>query len=326
MEDDADSSFGKGSEVEDVVVADAENPEFPGYTVWEYTKCCCTNKAIQTLPKKVLFLGHWEVQPGFPIAVYTIILTSYLLAMFGIYPYFGKYGIPCSICLSFLCFMFCYSYGRTIIDGPGYYPFYFPMGHDEEAAESDSLLGKNDHSPSGIVSTQAQIDWVKTRPRPARCIFSTAARRYVIRPDHLCGWTSSWIGKRNHKFFILFNLWGFLYIAAFTASDILILFSDLTGDILTWSLVFYLIYSVLGICFGIMTFSFAMQHIVQAMTNVTSWEEWNNISRAKFQRGGCKENMEDVCGPSNKWYLYLCPVSPWLEMTNDEIIAEYPHY
>jgi hypothetical protein len=93
-------------------------------------------------------------------------------------------------------------------------------------ADSDfSLSGilstqkQSEFSPSGIVASQKQVEWIETQTKPNRCIFSMSARRIVIRPDHFCGWTASWIGIRNHKFFWLFNFWGFVYISIFLIFD-----------------------------------------------------------------------------------------------------------
>ena len=310
--------------VEDDPIA---QPVFPGFSKWSYTKCCCTSKAVR-MRSGVKFLGHWEVSPGFPIAVLILILSSYLVAMFFIYPYHGFIGLIEGIVLSILCFLFTYSYVRTIIDGPGYFPFYYPMRHDNDelnVGDSDSLLHSDDFSPSGIATTEDQLAWIANRPKPNRCIFSRSARRFVVRPDHLCGWVSSWIGKRNHKFFWLFNFWGSLYITLFTGGDLLMIVAELIDDNPSAWLTLYLTYAFFGLVFGIMTWSFSISHLVGICTNVTSWESWNGIKANRYDVG-CKQNIEDVCGPCDKWYLFLCPVSPWTDMTNEQLIKDYVPY
>jgi hypothetical protein len=184
-------------------------PLFPGYTTWERTRICFCASGIPTLPNNTEFLGHWEISLGMPLFVYSLILTSYLLAMLCLVPYFDHFWWFFAIFFSVIFAVFSFCYAKVIIDGPGYFPFYWPLPGPQNLSDSEmaSLFRGSELSPSGIVSTQEQHLWVKPRKKPNRCIFSTAARRIVIRPDHFCGWTSTWIERRNHKFFILFNAW-----------------------------------------------------------------------------------------------------------------------
>ena len=304
-------------------------PEFPGFSEWRYTRCCCTKNAVR-MHNGVKFLGHWEVSLGFPIFVLFVILSSYLVAMFLIYPYHGRVGCVEGVVLSILCFLFTYSYVRTIIDGPGYFPFYYPMRHDGSdlsSEDSSSLLHSDDISPSGIATTTAQLDWIAERPREQlpRCIFSQSARRFVVRPDHICGWVASWIGKRNHKFFWLFNFWGALYITLFTVGDVMMVVKEMVDDNPTIWLTVYLTYAFFGTVFGLMTWSFAVSHLIGIVSNVTSWEQWNHIDSDRYDKG-CKRNVEDVCGSCDQWYCFLCPVSPWEQMSNEQFLQDYVAY
>jgi hypothetical protein len=259
--------------------------------------------------------------------VYLLIISSYLIGMLLIFPYHLSDGYILALVFSVLFFIFSYSYARIIIDGPGYYPFYYP-NHSRRptfsSRDSSSLLHSDDLSPSGIVSTDAQKRWRKGQPKPNRCIYSTIGRRIVIRPDHFCGWTSTWIGKRNHKFFLLFNLWGFIYISIFTLFDIARIMDEVNRPQVAPFFSVYLVYAVLGGSFLLLTGTFVLSHCRTMCDGTTSWEEWNHVQDG-FDRG-CVKNTEDMCGPCDQWYLYPLPVSPWTGRSNDELVADYPPY
>jgi hypothetical protein len=298
---------------------------FPCYTNYERTTCCCL-PAIATLPNHRLFLGHWEVSLEMPIVVYMLIFTSYVFAMLFIFPYFRGWWVL-SILFSANFFLFAYCYARTIADGPGYFPFHYPVVRDPDRIldEGAPLLGGSELSPSGIASTKEQAKWAKTRAVPNRCIFSSSARRIVARPDHFCAWTATWVGKRNHKFFFLFNVWGFLYLTTFVVFDGIRTFEEASSEGPGLILIGYLIYLVLGIMFAIMTLTFVCSHGLGFLQNLTSWEEWNRVQYNRFDRGTI-ENLEDICGTRKKWYLWCCPVSPWVGASTVSLVADYPPY
>jgi hypothetical protein len=301
-------------------------PEFPGYTHWEHTAFCCCRNAILTLPNKALFLGHWEVSLPFPITVNFIITSSYLVAMLLVFPYSETRSFALPVLFSILFFLFSYSYARVIIDGPGYFPFYYP-DHcpDHPGGDSVPLLHSDDLSPSGIVATSDQQAWMKFHPKPNRCIFSSVGRRIVIRPDHFCGWTTSWIGKRNHKFFMLFNFWGLIYISIFIVALFFRTHNEATNQEPSILLSVYFVYLFLAMMFAMLTGTFTVSSICSVCRNQTSWEQWNGVDRRRFDQG-CLNNLEDVCGPRAGWHLYPCPVSPWKGMSNDDLVRDYPPY
>lgn len=317
---------------------DVEDPSFPGFSTWERTKFCCTNNAVIVHNVDAIFLGHWEVNLPFPIAVSVIIIGAYLIEMTLILPDYGKPGIVLAPIVSVLFFLFIYSYYRIIIDGPGYLPFYWPMSHTNSSHQSNidshindssqnndssSLLHSDDLSPSGIVSNKKQHNWAKKRPRPPRSTLSTEGRRFVLRPDHICGWTSSWIGKRNYKFFLLFNFWGFIYIIIYLTLNTIEIIKLIQAEIPSPVIIIFFIFGFLAIIFMVLTGSFVISHSFQMFKNITSWEEWKNVDSSAYDQG-CIKNTEDVCGPISKWYTYLLPISPWVEKTNYELIRDYP--
>lgn len=310
---------------------DPENPNFPGFSTWYRVKYCCTKNAVvvDNLPDTI-FLGHWDAHIAFPIAVSTIIITSYLVGMILIFPMWKPPIAYISAALfSCLFFLFIYSYFRVIIDGPGYLPFYWPLKHNrianDDSTENSFLIKNDELSPSGIISNSKQIAWTKSRQRPGRSILSKDGHRIILRPDHFCGWTASWIGKRNYKFFLLFNFYGAIYIGFFLVSCVIQISREMQKDMPSPVVVIFFLYAFLGLTFFILTFSFQCTHSCQMFTNRTNWEQWKGIEASKYNEG-IKNNISDVCGPWNKWYTFLLPISPWTEYTNDELARQYSPY
>jgi hypothetical protein len=298
------------------ILEERESP-FPGFTEYNRTRFLCCNRTL--IPAiHATYWGHWEVSMGMPSVVLILILSSFGMAVASMYAPLSWGMRLWFIPLIIFAVLFVVSYLRVITDGPGFFPFYYPRQHP---SRNGSLLSQgDDHSPSGIISTPEQKAWALARPRPNRCILSTLGRRIVIRPDHFCGWTESWIGKRNYKFFLLFNIWGSLYISVFLVLDIATLINALQDGVSGWNLVHFL-YGILGIVFVIMTCMFVESHGKAMVEGQTQWEIWNQIDPERYNEG-CERNMEDVCGTGNKC-CWCCPVSPWTGMTNRDLVAEY---
>lgn len=283
---------------------------FPGFTEWNPIKTCGIENMFRIPAIEAIFIGHWETNFLYPLLVLFLMVFSYGLGCFVLFYYMSKGNIVILIILSTLLTMSLISYFKIIIDGPGYFQFSYPI-------EAPNL-------PSGILSTEAQESWVMKRPRPNRCIFSHKARRFVIRPDHYCDWTASWIGKRNNKHFILFNTWIVLYLIAFITIDMAGLV-HLAEHQNSFIFLLLFIFSVIGIGFLFGVFATVISQVHHVIFNVTSWEEWNDISSNKYSKD-CIRNFEDICGSSKHWCLWLIPVSPFSKYTNEELVENYLPY
>ena len=195
--------------------------------------------------------------------------------------------------------LFLYSYLVAILEGPGFLPYYYPM---QVTKRTDGL---KDYL-SGVVSNKKQEEYVKSKPKIKRCQYFSTVKRYVLRPDHFCSWTTQFIGKKNYKLFILFNFWGSLYTTAFSTIAFIVLVNSFTKDPKVVVLVFSLIYLMQSILFTFMTWGFFFTGLYNTHMNTTQFEQMSHIPPS--QREHCRDNWEEVCGPMSKWYLWCWPI------------------
>ena len=312
--------------------------EFPGLTVWEEKNCCCF-RCVYIPAIEKYFWGSWEVSCKAPFLSLSLLIGTYL---FGIIYIFHSIKIL-SFQLIFLTILFIFaivSYLKVMIDGPGYLPFYWSLEAsslnqnqnttlnttlNSQSEEIDFNNKQDECPPDGIISTDAQFSWAHSSPRPNRCVLSSIGRRIVLRPDHFCSWTSSWIGQRNHKFFFLFLFWSFLYSVFYSYSVSYHLISHFQYEYFEITLLFLI--SISSICFALIFAVyigyFLVQQLLMIMKNVTNWEKWNKVDSKRFDKGGYLKNCEDVFGSKSFWFLWLFPISPWKNLTNHDILSTY---
>lgn len=181
-------------------------------TKWKVKHCCCccgpfVELYIPHSKKKRYFLRGWEfksLMPAIIVALLLFVTTAHFVCFFP-YQYF-----PAQVILSIFIFIFFvltnWAYFATVCMDPGFLPYNW--------AETKKFHYTWQEQLSGLAVTEQQFDFALTKGnRPPKCSFSHSAGRFIIRADHICGWTANWIGKRNHKQFILMNLYGGLFCA-----------------------------------------------------------------------------------------------------------------
>jgi hypothetical protein len=296
---------------------------FPGYTEWSPGRCCCIQ--IETIPAlRSSFWGHWEIRPLIPFLVVALSLSSFIILFTLVIPHFGLEGLLISPLIVVFFLLFLLHYVRAIIDGPGYFPFYWAFRDvlPPPPLQTDPLIS-SDESPYGIISTEEQHLWAHQHRKPPRSILSKSARRMVLRPDHFCAWATVWIGKRNEKFFILMNLYSLLYLGLFVLY-VARHFVKLLAETVNLTSFVMAAYGLGAAAFGLVNATFFLTSIWDAMWNRTSWEQWNGID-ARFDRG-IRRNLEDVCGSTEKCWTWPCPISPWKGKSSSELAEEYESY
>ena len=296
--------------------------DFPGYTIWEKGRCCgCVPTAYVPLIDKT-FVGHWEVQLLAPVAVAILMSTSFIVFLACAVPVLYQEALYMTPILFVLLALFAYNYYRILADGPGYLPFYWPA---RDELPRQSYLDEDRHGIHGVVSVDEQFEWLQIRVRPPRSIYTRTARRFVFRPDHQCYWAASWIGKLNHKFFVLFNFYGVLYCSTYIVELIRATVKILKGGKFTVILVCLFAYITIAAVFLVMTGNFLVVSLYNGSKNLTTWEIWNDIEQSKYDRGSACLNLEDVMGGGSK-LAWILPISPWKGMTVDEMATSYGSY
>ena len=184
--------------------------EIPLSTKWKVKcSCCCCGPLVEVnVPnkrRKRYFLQGWECRPCMPIIVSCLILYSTIANFVCFFPYqylIAQIILPIFILIFFVLFV--WSYFAAVCMDPGYLPFNW--------AQTKKFKYSWEEQISGLAICEEQFNYALTKEnRPPKSSFSHSAGRYVIRADHICGWIANWVGKRNHKQFILMNLYGGIY-------------------------------------------------------------------------------------------------------------------
>ena len=299
--------------------------EFPGFSQYEESNClCCKKYKVNNISN--FFLGHWEFSPLMPISVCLIILTTYFFAIFFINKQFSKSAeVFCDILLTFLVVIYIIPYFLIIIEGPGYFPFYFAGIKNNKIANIPPTVNGVNYSPHGIISNPDQHLYAISNEKPNRSIVARSGRRIIIRPDHLCGWTASWIGKKNMKFFIQFNIYGALYCFVY----IILCVSTMFKAGAFYENMFRTIAITL---FGLMAMFFFGWQVNNSYTTIdnmlkgqTYWEIWNKIDNNKFNHGK-RKNIEDVFGDGANIFSYLCFTRPFKNISEEDLVRDYKNY
>ena len=308
--------------------------EFPGFSKGRSVKKCGI-EFVEIEGMKELLLGSWVVRPFIPGLGVFLAVFGWMIGSYGIFAQFPATTFRWLTAVDFvLMVLFLVSFIRTISTGPGYFPFYWALGRDHGPL-FDACDDANDTTPlyrdspaAGVISNPEQLAWARSQPRPPRCIVARSAKRIVIRPDHYCNWSETWIGKRNQKFFLLYNLYGTLFIGLIGLCSAILIVIQATHR--QWGMNANSIWASCGVViasyFALFTGSFLVVSLFLILSGITNWEQSNKLPREMFDKGICK-NIEDVFGPISTWATYVSPFhSPFDSMSNEQLVDGYPNY
>ena len=172
-----------------------------------------------------------------------------------------------------ICIFLILSYINSILEGPGYLDFSYPYPLVDKSL---SFINYSNNL-SGRVTTNEQLQYIKSQKYPDSIHYFKSQKWLVLRPDHNCAW-ATFIGKRNHKLFILFNFYGSIFSA-------IILFVCLNSIVfcIKLNIIFNFIW-ILGLYFLIsaafcLTFlAFLIIDIHNLIHNVTRFDQLRRIN------------------------------------------------
>jgi hypothetical protein len=271
----------------------------PDVTEWEHKCSCMCFDFNEIKTNGDLYCNEWKISLCPTLYVVTLITSSLLIYLFVISPTLSFRTIALDIIMISTNLLFILSYIVAILEGPGFLPYFYPM---QITKRTDGLV---DYL-SGVVSNEAQENFVKKQPKLKRCRYFATAKRYVLRPDHFCGWTSQFMGKKNYKLFILFNLWGAVYVTMFTVLSFFALPKVFTLETNIFGGIVIIIYLMQSILFTFMTWGFGCTGLYNAHMNTTQFEQMSNAPVKRREK--CIENWEEIFGSHKKWYLWPLPI------------------
>ncbi|OHS98041.1 DHHC zinc finger domain containing protein [Tritrichomonas foetus] len=287
-------------------------------TSWKIKhSCCCCGPYIElSVPNKKRkrhFLRHWEFKPGMPIFVILVILYTTITHFVCIFPlqYFIAQIISPFIIVFFLI-LFLSSYFGAVCMDPGFLPYNW--------IETKRFKYSWEEQLSGLAVTDSQFAFATSTPnRPPQCSFSHSAGRYVMRADHICGWVANWIGKRNHKQFMLMNLYGGFFSSSLVAGFFCVEGGPLKIDSK------YLLPTLPAFCielsFALTLFSMFATTLVDLKRNRAKIQKMRESAGEQTTKISMRQSMEEVCGSGSccSW----CIPTPAFD---DTLILQYDPY
>lgn len=301
------------SPIDPVENKDETTPVIPELTKYEVTfKCCCFDPFAKIKIDDKQFRSFWGSHELDSICmnvfVSGIILFVELVHFFIIFPRLGytrndsnepyhydrsrfySYQLPCLISHFITLILFLWSYFGAACMDPGFLPYNW--------IETRKTKYKWDEQLSGLAITQEQVQYGLDH-RPNMASFSKSAGRFVIRADHICVWIGNWVGKRNHKQFILMNLWGSFYSLNLFSWHIPILKQIFPSDgkpLFFLYILFIFFETFIELIFGFVLFYVFIINLDDLRKDLTKIKKWKNENGQEYS---CLKAMREVCGPGN---------------------------
>jgi hypothetical protein len=272
-----------------LIAAPSEPSECPEDTKWKVYSRCCGQPLALVMPTDRLFCRHWEFFPCVPSLVALIIIFCYTIFVLGTCRFLPNAAlvvtslVQVTLCIS----LFAWSYFAAVLMDPGFLPYNWVM--------SRRLMYSWEEQLSGLAIRPDQLAF-GAEHKPSFASFSTQSGRFVIRGDHICGWTQNWVGKRNHKQFLLLNFWGIVTVISIIVWSLLTREHSATR---AWTVLAAVVEVVFAVLFLFMLTT-ACCDMARGRTQIQRWKGEDGV------QGGCSTSWKDIFG-SGSPFLWLIP-------------------
>jgi hypothetical protein len=298
-------------------------PDFAHYQVSWINRSCCLCRVAYFPDAKFTICGHWRIRLGRPILIsfgFLAIFASFVYDLlsaerFPGRPHTNLWTYVCLGVVSFLALCVACSYLVIICRGPGYAPYNWAYIEDRNPSWERAM--------SSLVIFEQQAEIARSSRRPAHASYSREARRFVLRADHYCLWTESWIGIRNHRHFMLMTAYIGLFALAYVAFRVLWVLGCVKEEFQYW----WLIGAVATVAivaaggFGLYHFAIAVQNLIVGVTSVERYKMERHGAPTTPSSQGCVRNCEDVCGHRALCLCWLLPCCVCIEPLEDGFYA-----
>lgn len=263
-------------------------------TEWETVRKCGCDFAVITKEEgstRRYFWRGWEVDS---MVITVIILEVFCLSMYWAGTFIGlttlhKIISALEIHVFFILFKWCY-FSAMCMD-PGFLPYNWSKTKRSWYSWQEQL--------THLAVKEAQFEYAENHEKPLRSSFSKSAGRFVLRADHICGWICNWVGKRNHKQFILMGFYGGIAVCSMVVWRFFTVVS--TSERSKVIHVLEIIANIIEGFFGLTLFGVCIEHLQNTWHNQTQLDTWKS---SKTPPADCS-NFKEICG-ENYWCL-LCP-------------------
>jgi hypothetical protein len=280
-------------------------------TEWQDRSFCCCKIAFFPVGR-LWILGHWVVSLRVPIVVTLAFIFTHLVFIYDVYRDVFPNSLWLYIALAITTYIWlclCVSYYLLICRGPGYVPYNWAS--DPRAPYDWNAAMTN------IVVFSEQADQARGSARPPRASFSINARRFVLRADHFCLWAQSWVGLKNHRFFLLMTFYAILYMVCYVGFRVF----WVLHIIKKWNWLYVIgtacsLFVIIAGGIAVWHFCIAARNVIWNVTNIELFKGRSSDEEVNYDRGWVS-NCEEICGP--RWLMpcWLIPCCACFQPAED---------
>lgn len=283
---------------------DPEDLVFPAPAPWRrYGKNCPCGRFYEN---DKVYCCYRECDPTMPFFCTFLMTYCEVIYLLAILPRFQNIALQIVATIeTFACYiLFMWAYYGAACSDPGYLPF--------DWLKTKRTKYRWDELMDGTVVKMEDFNLIDNLPKPPGSSFSKHSGRYIIRADHICGWIGNWVGKRNHKQFILMTLWGGLaalsyFVWRWIPTKSLKEYSEILFG-------FEIAAAILEAVFALMLLVSFGQFTMEITEDQTRIQKWKGEATVKK---GHIESMKEVCGNGYKCG-WICPYHAF----SDDLILE----